>query len=298
MPSALEPSHPVIPETVSHALATLGEVQFITGPPRDTAASRLHVAPFDDLLLLFASPGSRTLENVERTPVSEVLAQNRDASIQLRMTGRAVYAGAVNAHPRRLELQHWLPEGTPGVQLRAVEFVPDYIEFAQGPEEARNRYQGHPPGTAVPGVGTRWLYAAFEGTWPFALAALVVTWGWFTWWGESIPGRILPFAWSALAALAILAGCRLVHRSAMLHRWQEGRASRSAAGVLGLGWVSCREARLAGIGLLGVGAISVLGIGVIWGLAVFVLLLVTSQLWWMVPAMGIQILDREERKAP
>ena len=240
----------IIPDKISHVLATQGAVQFIAGWGADQSSVRLNVAPYDDMVVLFISRRSRTSTNLLVTPRCQILAGSVQAGWQLKMVGRAVCTGAVNAHPRRLELQHWLPEGTPGTRLDAVEFIPERIEYAEGEGDSRKRFYGETPAADLPTPMKRWLDLSFTGIvipWLLSAAVWVV---WYGWWGLKLRGRWFVLLITIYCVMGLMAGARLVYRATALRRWQVGRALRRDSGILGLGWLPQRGAWLLGVVLM------------------------------------------------
>lgn len=294
--SAFLDKRPLIPDTITYALAHSPLVQLVSGPPGHERSARLAVAPYDDLLILFASAGSATLENLERENASEVHAREPNGAWQLKMKGRAVCAGSVNAHPRRLELQPWLPDGSKGHRLFAVEFVPAWIEYTEGEGDARKVFYGPTAAANIPPVHHRWLLSAFGGIVTPGVLGFTVLWGWMAWYGQHLPFRWLVATVCFLALVGLMAGARLLYRVEAFRRWQRGVGLRADAGQLGKGWMAMNHARRVGQVGMGTALFLLLLVYATWGVQPVQVVLVTCQLWWLLPAWVAHLRrDRVER---
>lgn len=282
----------LVPEPVSRVLAVHGPVRFLTRSGRAWDSQRLALAPLGDLLLLFTSRGSNTVRNLLVSPRAELVAGDDASGWQVRMQGRAVHAGRSTSHPRRSELVHWLPEGVPAPSLDVVEFVPEHVEFVDHREGEKHRWAGPTPAGTVPPEPVRWLRAAFEGSWPAAVVAVVACWTWVGWYGQDYTLRGLALALAILAALALQAGPRLAVRAASLRGWQQGRHRRQDAGVLADGWVGAVPAQVVGLVLVLVGVVLLGVVRVCWGDHLLLATLAASQLWYLLPLWLLHLSQR------
>lgn len=300
---------PVIPDTVSHALANHPMVQCITGPPGHQHSARLALAPFDDMILLFASRGSATVEGLawenscqvlaswsppSRPPPGDPPAQGGgepapdggpapepEIAWNLVMKGRAVVAGSVNSHAYRLEAQPWIPEGSRGSQLLAVEFQPHWIEYTEGEGEGRKVWYGPTQAANIPTVQQRWFLAAFQGILPLLALGLVAEWAWFVM--AEVRLRWIVAILSGLATFGLLGGVRLLYRVAAYRKWQQGLGLRVDAGHLATGWISVQHAMWLGVASLGTALFLLLLVSAAWGAGPAGVALLTSQVWLLGP---------------
>jgi len=273
-------------------LALEGPVQFVSGTRNARSSVRLSGAPFDDFLVLFASRHSESVRNLLATPRCEVLAGGSDFDFQLRMYGRAVCTGSAVAHPRRMELVHWLPEGRALHQLCAIEFYPERIEFTEGGEGRQQKYQGDTAAAEIPGPSIRWLHAAFKGIWPAALLAAAAAWIWIGWFGQYFRLQYAALFLAVAGALSLMGGARLVYRSTAFLLWQRGKQRRVVGGVLSDGWLAQRSVALVGWLAMGAGALSIFLLAAIWGERPALMVPLASQIWYLGPIWGFQLLQR------
>ncbi len=250
------------------------------------------MAPFDDILICFASPSSPILKNLYNNPRVSITASDAGKGWQLNMRGRAVFTGAVHAHPRRMELQHWLPEGVPSTHMVVLEFLPHHIEYSIGEADVRRRYEGALPGGCTPPFAVRWWQATFGGIMPAVVVCWLAMWLWVGVYAQEFRFRWLALVTGLVASMCLLAGARLVYRVQAMSAWQKGRARRADAGVLGLGWVAQASAVAVAFILWGVSLFAMVFMGVAWGGTPLLVVLAASQLWWLAPVWIIHLAQK------
>ncbi|MFH1466801.1 MAG: hypothetical protein ABIO70_20625 [Pseudomonadota bacterium] len=286
----------VIPDAITRVLALHGAVQLSAGCKDHRRSIDAHLAPFDDLLVLFVPGSSPILRTLERDPRADVQAAGGTNAYTLRLKGRAVDCGPAAGYERRLELMNWLPEGAALGRFHAVELVPERIEYAYDEGGERRWFEGN-TGAASPLTGTaRWMEASFGGIIPQVVLASAVTWGWIGWYGQWYT-RVLQFAALLLAlvgALGLLMAARLVFRALAFRAWQRGKGPREDAVPFSHGLLPLHRcwSSAAAVAVLAVAALVALAAGLEPEFALVGLL--ASQIWYLVPYWLIRGVGRVE----
>ncbi len=285
----------LIPDAVTRVLALHGPSQLGAGRLSWRLSVPAHVAPFDDQLILMVSPGSPIFKTLLRDPRADVAAASPEAAYNLRLYGRAVDTGGAGAHPRRMELAAWLPDGGVLHRFRAIEFVPERIEFSEGREDERRYFEGATSAAKVPTVALRWLQACFGGIWPSVVVAVAGLWAWVGWYGQWYTMRLVALAVVLTAALCAMASARLVFRVLAFSAWQRGQLDRDLSGPLGEGLLPVRGCSLAGVVLAVVSLVAVVISGAAWEPGLLASALVGTQLWYLVPAWAWKLAGGKTR---
>lgn len=241
-----------LPEDVVRLLSFHGPVEVWTGEGSRAATQRVHVAPFDDELILLVPPTSPLVGGLLQTSKAMVTARAEDQRYTLRLEGRGIAGRPVPAHKSRGSITPWLPEGQPAHRFLAVTFIADQVELVREEGQVRNRYAGPTPtGKALPGPWRRALSAALGGggRW-LAIAGLVGPFTWFGYQGSDYPFRPVALILAWVAALGLVAGIRLLGQSAAFAKWRAGDGDLRDAPALQDGWLAPEQARLWGMGCL------------------------------------------------
>lgn len=244
-----------LPPEVLERLSTHGRVRLSVGDDAATSAD-VYVAPLNKQLFLLLTKGGASEQRLLEEPRATILAEDRASEWVIRSTGRAVPGRPIPAESRRPELMHWLPEGVPPSELVAVRFHPETVEYVQGKGAARTRAAGEVPGGALPPALTRWTMLATDGVvlWFFGMAAL--DWlGLFFLVEDAERRRMLLLLLLVAVGGCLLGGVTLVHQAARYARWREGLESDEGARYVLDGWEAPGRLRVAGLGMIGLGAV-------------------------------------------
>jgi len=284
----------LIPDTLTRVLALHGPVQFSAGMAAWRESTMAHLAPFDDLVVLFLPGTSPLLRTLERDPRAEVLAAGGVNSYNLRLKGRGVDCGPAAGYERRLELVHWLPDGAALGHFRAVEMIPERIEYACDEGHERRYFEGN-TGAASPLTGTgRWLAATFGGVLPQVTLACAVPWAWIGWYGQWYPLRLVALALALVGALGLLGSSRLLFRVMAFRAWQHGRGPRADAAPFSFGQLPLTACWPGAMVSFGMAAAALIALAAGWDPELAVVGLVASQVWYLVPYWGFRGVGRAE----
>ncbi|MCK6506472.1 hypothetical protein L6R53_24385 [Myxococcota bacterium] len=241
-----------LPDEVIRLLSFHGPVELWTGEGSRAATQKVHVAPFDDELILLVPPTSPLVGGLLQTSKAMVTARAEDQRYTLRLEGRAVAGRPVPSHRSRGSITPWLPEGQPAHRFLAVTFIADKVELVREEGQVHNRYAGPTPtGRALPPAWRRWLSAALgEGGRWLAITGLVGPFAWFGYQGSDYPFRPLALLLAWTASLGLVAGIRLLGQSGAFTKWRAGDGDLSDAPFLRDGWLAPDQARLGGMAAL------------------------------------------------
>jgi hypothetical protein len=276
----------LIPEPITRILALHGPVHVSSGLGPQRVSVNVHCAPFDDLLVLFVPGRSPLVAALERDPRVDLHVQGGDTNYTVRMQGRAVDTGTSGGHERRMELVPWLPEGTTLQRFRAVELVPERIEYGYDEGEERRYFQGATAANETPSNTGRWLRLCFGGLIPAVAVAFLGLWGWIA--VQWYPWRLVPLGVALVAALSLMAASRIAHRILGYRSWQRGKGSRQAGGGFSEGLVPLHRAKIVAGALLVVSLAALVFCGVGWSGELTGIALAASQLWVLVPLWVIR----------
>lgn len=252
-----------LPDDIVRLLSFHGPVEVWTGHGELASTARVHLAPFDDELILLVPPQSPLVAGVMQTPAATVTAKVEDQRYALRLQGRAVPGRLVSAHPNRSSITPWLPEGEQPHRFLAIPFVVDSVELVREEGQVRNRYAGPTPtGRALPSLPRRWVSSAFGegGRWP-VFASLVLIFLWFGFLGAEQPWRPLGVLIAWIAALGLIAGIRLIGQGAAFEKWLRGDGKAEDAPTIRDGWIAPGEARFTGTVALVAAAVALTMLG-------------------------------------
>ncbi|GEM_PF-1068160 len=224
----------VIPDEILRVLSLHGPVQVVGGAPGREASARCHVAPFEDLLFFFVTRSAPVVEALLRHTNAAVHCKHVDGDYQIHLQGRALAGPPVMAHPRRLELLPWLPDGASPASFTVIEFYCEHVDYLKAREDGSEiRYKGNTPlGISAPAMGTRWSRVAFGGITPVVVFSLATIWVYLAYMGADYPMRWFALVIAWLGALLMQAGARLWFRGSAFLRWRQGRAHRDECGAL------------------------------------------------------------------
>jgi hypothetical protein len=273
----------LIPEPITRILALHGPVNVSSGLGPGRVSASVSVAPFDDQLVLFFPHRAPFLAGLDRDPCVELNIQGGDTNYSVRIHGRAVDTGVAAGSERRLELVHWLPAGGTLQRYRAVELVPERIEYAYDEDDQRRYYQGVTAAAETPSPGARWARLCFDGVLIPLILAFPALFVWIAVYGWWYPLRYVALVVASIASYGLLAACRILYRVAAHRRWQQGKAARHYGNMLAEGLLPVRSAlRMAWI--LGAVALVALASSVVgWCGELAGASLAASQLWYLVP---------------
>ncbi|MCB9745039.1 MAG: hypothetical protein H6740_20795 [Alphaproteobacteria bacterium] len=284
----------LLPPEVTRVLSTHGEVLLTVGHLKHgTITARCLVAPFDEVLVLFVRPGSAVSEKMRADTRASVQANDPEKGYVVRLEGRIVAGPRVMAHPQRLGLLAWLPEGTNPRAWEAASFYADTVDYQRGGPEGE-RFFGKVPREQEEPVGWRlWMLAAFEGGWVFASLGVLGIWAWVLFQGPEMPLRAVALPIASLGALGFIAAgglwFRATHFLGALER--AGRAPHAA--LLERGLLAPRVVRQAALAALAVGVIFTL-ISAMWGFGLFAVTAVCSFVWLHWPIRVTSVFTGEE----
>lgn len=250
-------SGPNLPDEVIRILSFHGPVELITGRGEAAATGKVHLAPFDDQLILLVPPLSRLVAGVLAVPDAQLVARAEDQRYTLRLVGRAVAGRLVSAHPARAAISPWLPEGSTPASWLAIPFVADEVELVKEEDQVRNRFAGPTPaGRALPPPWRRIFAAGFGqgGTLPL-IGSLILVFLWFGYLGADQPLRPLGVLLAWGGAMGLIAGIRLLGQAAAFGKWLRGDGRAEDAPAIQRGWLSVEQARRLGLLALGVAAL-------------------------------------------
>jgi len=247
-----------LPDRIIRLLSFHGPVEVWTGRGDKARTAKVHLAPFDDELVLLVPMSSPLVPGLLQTCRAVVTARAEDQHYTLRLEGRAVAGRPVSVHPNRNAISPWLPEGERPHRLLAVPFVAETVELVEDDGQVRNRFAGPTPaGKAVPGPLRRWLSAALGGGGRLpAVAGLVGTFLWFGYLGSDYPWRPVALLLAWTATLGLVGGIRLLGQAVAFGHWREGHGELDRIPSLRDGEVAPDEARLAGFVALGLGMLA------------------------------------------
>lgn len=285
-----------LPPDVVRVLSFHGPVEVVVGDADRMVAGRASVAPFEDLLHLLVPAGAPIEEALLETTVAAVQARHKEGDYSLRLTGRACAGRPLTSHPDRGSLEPWVADGVALSRLTVVSFAALHCELTRN-EAGGQAVRYHGPtrlGKTPPKPAQYWPLAALSGVaLPFLVVSLVVPFAWLVYQGEGYRFRPLALLMSGGAGAAAVAGVRLLTLSLGFQRWRAGRARESDAPVLTQGLIAPREARRAGMVLLGLWALLVGGIAAIWGDLLVVLAGVSHGAWLWGPAVAGHLMARQ-----
>lgn len=242
-----------LPDDIVRLLSFHGPVEVWTGTGDKASTDKVHLAPFDDELILFVPPHSSLVEGLLQTCRTMVTAKADDKTYTLRLEGHAVAGRPVTAHPNRGSITPWLPEGMAPSRVLAVPFVAESVELIRDEGQVRNRYAGPTPaGRQSPGAARRLLGAALGGggRW-VAISSLVGTFLWYGYLGSDYPWRPVAVLLAWMASLGLIGGIRLLGQAAAFNKWRRGDGTLDDLPSLRDGLLAPDEARFMGIvGLL------------------------------------------------
>ncbi len=273
----------LIPEPITRFLAMYGPVPVACGLGPRRVSVNAHCAPFDDMLVLFISRRSPFRAALDRDPSVELSVQGGDNNTSLRMRGRGIVTGPANAHPRRMEILPWLPEGSTLQHFLAVELVPEQIEYGYDDGDERRFFQGTTSAAEVPARLTRWLYLCFRGIVPSPAIAFLALWAYVGWWGQWFTLRPLALVVALIACLGMIASSRLGYRILAHRSWQRGKAARHHGAELSAGLLPVRSAVVAAALSLGISLVSLVFCAAAWGGELLGVTLAATQLWFLLP---------------
>lgn len=238
-----------LPDDIVRLLSFHGPVEVWTGKGEKASTARVHLAPFDDELILLVPPHSLLNEGLLQSCHAMVTAKAEDQRYLLRLEGRAVSGRPVTAHPNRGSITPWLPEGQPPHRFLAVPFVADTVELIREEGQVRNRYAGPTPaGKRLPSEPRRWVAAALGGGGRFlTISSLVGSFLWFGFLGSDYPWRPVALIVAWVASLCLIGGIRLVGQSVAFNKWRRGDGALDDAPSLRDGLLAPDQARLGGI---------------------------------------------------
>jgi hypothetical protein len=288
----------LIPEPITRALALHGPVQVSCGQGVGLVTAQPHVAPFDDMLVLFVLRSSPLLAGLDRDPRVVLLAQGGEDNYTIRIRGRGVDCGPASGHERRMEIIPWLPEGATLARFRAVELVPERIEYSYDGEEDREHFGGITAAADVPAPATRWFELCFGGNLPSAVIAFVALFAYVGWWGEWFTLRPVALLVALIVALGLQVSTRLAYRVLAHRRWQRGDAARHHGSYLSEGLLPVRGAVILALTAFGLVLPASLLCGVAWGGELLAVALGASMLWFLLPLWGIRFLGDMTTPAP
>ena len=224
----------VIPDEILRILSLHGPVQLVGGAPGREVSARCHVAPFEDLLFFFVTRRAPVAQALLAHTNAEVHCKDDDKGYQIHLKGRALAGPMVMAHPRRLELLPWLPDGASPAGFAVVEFYCEHVDYLKRKEDGSElRYKGKTPlGMHAPAMGTRWSRIAFGGITPVVVLSLAAIWFYLAYMGADYPMRWFALGIAWLGCLLMQAGARFWFRGTAFLRWREGRAHRDECGSL------------------------------------------------------------------
>ncbi len=286
----------IIPEPITRTLALHGPAGVSCGQGPGLVSTKTHLAPFDDLLLLFLSRRSAFVINLDRDPRVELHVQGGDTNYSLRIRGRAVDTGPAGGHDRRLELVHWLPEGATLQRFRAVELIPERIEYAYDEGDERRHYEGRTAAAEIPSSAQRWLRLCFSGMIPWLATAFIGLWAWIGWYGQWYTLRLGALAVAMVGCYGLLASARLIYRVLGHRRWQQGRAARHFGNMLSEGLLPVRQTLTVAGALFLAGLVSIVACGIAWGGELSGVILACTQLWFLVPFWFFRFLGDMDTK--
>ena len=233
----------LIPEPITRILALHGPAQVACGLGPKRVSVNVHCAPFDDLLVLFLPARSPLIAALERDPRVDLHVQGGDTNYTVRLQGRGVDTGACGGHPRRMELVPWLPEGSTLQRFRAVELVPERIEYGYDEGEERRYFQGVTAAAETPGSVGRWLRLCFGGLVPAVALAFIGLWGWIGWYGQWYLLRPVALVLALVTSLGLMAAARIGHRLLGHRSWQQGKVRRPMGSMFSEALLPVRSAK-------------------------------------------------------
>ncbi len=276
-------SSEIIPAEVVRLLATHGLVQVVTGPPDAHASESLALAPFEDLIYLFARRRSPTEAALLKSTNLRLSARDPEGKYTIHMTGRGVAGCSVISNRRRLELLPWMPEDMDARTTLAIPFWPEELEYTRAAAGEDERFAGKTPaGIKAPPTARRWRDLSYGGIWPAVLFSLVCIWIFLGAQGPDYPLRFVALGVSGFASVSLLGGFRLWYRGAAFRQWRQGRCHPEDAGLMVLGLLSLREVMRSAFQLLLLGSLLSLSL-LSWGGILWLVTLSSTLLWLLGP---------------
>lgn len=284
----------LLPPEVTRILSTHGEVLLTVGHLKHgTVSARCLVAPFDEQLILFVRPGSAVAEKMRADTRATVQAADPEKGYVVRLEGRAVGGPRVMAHPQRLGLLAWLPEGTKPRAWEAASFYTEVVEYQRGGQDGE-RFFGRTPGSQEePGGWGLWVNAAFQGGWTYAALGVAGIWAFVLAQGPEMPLRLPAVLIGSVGALGLIAAGGLWFRATHFLGALERTGRAPHAGLLERGLLAPLVVRQAAVASLILGVIFTL-ITAMWGWGLFLVTALCSFVWVHWPIRVTSIFTGEE----
>ena len=223
----------LVPGEILRLLSLHGEVKLVVGDPArgEVAIGACSLAPYESCLYLFVARSGRVASMLLRTCKARVVAvqppEGENPGYDIDLRGRALLGPPLNAHPLRLELMPWLPEGVGTGGFEVVHMWTEELEFKRGDSEFFGRT---PAGRDLPRATTRWWSTAYGASWPLLILGLPLALTYIAW--TDHPWRALPVALTWMVVPCWIAGPTLWYRSVAFSEWRRGRKAPEGAGMI------------------------------------------------------------------
>lgn len=228
----------------------------------------------------------------------EVKGGAEDASWTLSMRGRAAIGLPLAAHPLRGDLEVWLPDRAHPRAWVVAEFFPEFVECALPSAAGPQRFFGPTPlARKVPGPGTVWLRACFDGVWFVLLAGLVSPWLMLGYWGVGMKLRPLALGLVSVGVMGLIAAGNLWARAALRRAERAGRKESPHTAILRRGLITPQSLEHGAILALAVGVVGVCGTA-LWGWELTAVTLVCSGAWALWPWFALRMMRDDEDDDP
>ncbi len=279
-----------LPQVVIHTLSSHGPVEVTTVGNGITA--RLPCAPFEDRVYLFVVPGSGTEAGLLLHAGLRISAKAEDGAYTIRMSGRAHAGLPLSGHRDRSALEAWAPEGIPQGRILVVPFAAEDLEYVVGAGDEMNRYSGRTPvGISRDSPARDYTRVAVSGmALPMVVWTTLLYLGWLIAQGVRFDGREIAAGLGLVGGLGLIMGLRLIYVTRAFVQWRRGQASIADAPVLSEGLLAPAQAHRAAAVLLGLSALSLISLAMLWGSELVGVVVGVTGVWLIAPAWALHLL--------
>jgi len=278
---------------VIHALSAHGPVEVTT--VGNSSTTSLTCAPFENRVYLFAVPGGTTEAGLLLHSGLQINAKAADGSYTLRMSGRAHAGRLLSSHRERSALEPWAPDGVPMGRVLVIPFTAEEIEYLIGTGDEAERFAGKTPqGIGRDSTAREYLRAALSGlALPMVIWTVLITVVWLIVQGVHYQGREIACGLAVLGSGGLIGGLRLIYVSIAYGLWRKGQARAEDASVLSEGLIAPGQARRMAATVLGLSALSLLALALLWGSKIVGVVVGSTGVWLIVPAWALHLLMRQ-----
>jgi hypothetical protein len=280
-----------IPSDIVRVLSFHGPVEVVAHGGDPMPMERVAVAPFDDSLVLFLTPGGAVEYALGWDVQLEVQARHLDGNYSLRMVGRAHPGVRASRARDRHSLTPWLPDGRGPTQVLATRFIPEFIEFVRTEADDKVRYHGPTPsGKKAPSTSQRWILTGASGSAGIGIfTAFVIPFVWLGYLGAEYPVRPLAAFITIFSAEAWVFGLRFLVVYFAYVTWRSGRLPIEESSLVGQGLIPARMCVRVGLALI---ALALLGTAIawaVWDATLAKVLIGSSLIWILAPSWAVHI---------